>query len=62
MFAPQTLFIHFYLHVKVKPVRILFYRGGVSEGEFGHVLEKEVAAIRKVRCADWLQKAAEWKF
>jgi hypothetical protein len=33
----------------VKPQRILFYRAGVSEGDFDVVLSREVAAIRKVR-------------
>jgi len=43
----KTLFIHFFHHRKLKPTRILFYRAGVSEGDFDTVLRREVAAIRK---------------
>ncbi|GAA5989351.1 hypothetical protein JCM11641_002771 [Rhodosporidiobolus odoratus] len=32
--------------VKVKPERIIFFRDGVSEGQFPHVLDREVNAIR----------------
>ncbi|KAK3835053.1 MAG: Piwi domain-containing protein [Linnemannia gamsii] len=36
----------FYTVTKVQPARILFYRDGVSEGEFAKVLKEEVGAIR----------------
>ncbi|KAI9489892.1 Piwi domain-containing protein [Zychaea mexicana] len=36
----------FYKACGQKPERILFYRDGVSEGQFGEVLKSEVAAIR----------------
>ncbi|KAF9946187.1 hypothetical protein BGZ70_003364 [Mortierella alpina] len=36
----------YYTYCKKKPARILFYRDGVSEGEFPKILQTEVAAIR----------------
>ena len=36
----------FYQTCKRKPERILFYRDGVSEGQFKEVLEKETMAIK----------------
>ncbi|KAF9279099.1 hypothetical protein BGZ68_008138 [Mortierella alpina] len=36
----------YYTYCKKKPARIIFYRDGVSEGEFVKVLQTEVAAIR----------------
>ncbi|KAF9927987.1 hypothetical protein BGZ67_007217, partial [Mortierella alpina] len=36
----------YYTYSKKKPARILFYRDGVSEGEFSKILQTEVAAIR----------------
>ncbi|KAF9156218.1 argonaute 1, partial [Linnemannia schmuckeri] len=36
----------FYASTKNRPERILFYRDGVSEGQFAQVLQDEVAAIR----------------
>ncbi|KAF1897375.1 hypothetical protein Lal_00035079 [Lupinus albus] len=37
----------FYQSAKVKPARIIFYRDGVSEGQFSQVLLHEMDAIRK---------------
>jgi len=56
----KTLFIHFYHHRREKPKRILFYRGGVSEGDFDVVLSREVAAIRK--CFYDIRKETEPNF
>jgi Piwi domain len=36
----------FYQTCGQKPVKILFYRDGMSEGEFTKVLDKELKAIR----------------
>ncbi|XP_049523406.1 protein argonaute-2-like isoform X2 [Dermacentor silvarum] len=37
----------FYLETRHKPVRIIFYRDGVSEGQFGIVRDQELSAIRQ---------------
>ena len=36
----------FYQQSKAKPERVLFFRDGVSEGQFAHVVEAEIKAIR----------------
>jgi len=41
----QELLRSFYLATSRKPARILFYRDGVSEGQFSHVLDTEVSII-----------------
>ncbi|GJN24774.1 hypothetical protein PR202_gb12536 [Eleusine coracana subsp. coracana] len=46
----RELLQSFYRKTREKPLRIIFYRDGVSEGQFGHVLLHEVNAIRKA-CA-----------
>ena len=43
----QELLKIFYKETRKKPGRILFYRDGVSEGQFEDVLKYEVDAIRK---------------
>src|SRR5207237_465268 len=43
----QELLKVFYKETRKKPGRILFYRDGVSEGQFEEVLNYEVDAIRK---------------
>ncbi|KDO23468.1 hypothetical protein SPRG_21025 [Saprolegnia parasitica CBS 223.65] len=40
----------FYAEARMKPARILFYRDGVSEGQFQMVLDYEVTALRRA-CA-----------
>ena len=35
----------------MKPKRIIFFRDGVSEGQFGEVLMKEVTALRRAYAA-----------
>lgn len=47
----KDLLVAFYRHTKQKPEKIIFYRDGVSEGEFLTVKTKEVVAIRKA-CLD----------
>ena len=42
----QQLLKDFYKLSKKQPTRIIFYRDGVSEGQFAQVVVKEVAAIR----------------
>lgn len=37
----------FYQETRHKPVRIIFYRDGVSEGQFGIVRDQELSAIRQ---------------
>ncbi|WOK93958.1 protein argonaute MEL1-like [Canna indica] len=46
----RELLISFYKATKHKPSRIIFYRDGVSEGQFNQVLLHEMIAIRKA-CA-----------
>ncbi|XP_072988891.1 protein argonaute MEL1-like [Typha latifolia] len=46
----RELLIAFYRATKHKPHRIIFYRDGVSEGQFNQVLLNEMDAIRKA-CA-----------
>ncbi len=38
----------FYQTCGRKPDRILFYRDGVSEGQFAHVLKEEISAVRGI--------------
>ncbi|KAL7312476.1 hypothetical protein PS15m_008231 [Mucor circinelloides] len=42
----KKMLIAFYKQNKQKPSQILFYRDGVSEGQFQAVLDEEVAAVR----------------
>ncbi|CAG8522996.1 5713_t:CDS:10 [Ambispora gerdemannii] len=42
----KELLRNFYQACGRKPERILFYRDGVSEGQFTHVLENEIKAVR----------------
>ncbi|VAH43829.1 unnamed protein product [Triticum turgidum subsp. durum] len=46
----RELLVSFYQKTKHKPSRIIFYRDGVSEGQFAQVLMYEMDAIRKA-CA-----------
>lgn len=43
----KELLIQFYRSTHFKPTRIIFYRDGVSEGQFAHVLSYELRAIRE---------------
>nr|AGS47792.1 argonaute 5 [Salvia miltiorrhiza] len=43
----RELLVSFYKTTKLKPHRIIFYRDGVSEGQFSQVLLHEMEAIRK---------------
>ena len=43
----KELLIQFYVATRFKPTRIIFYRDGVSEGQFAHVLSHELRAIRE---------------
>ncbi|XP_015790047.1 protein argonaute-2 isoform X3 [Tetranychus urticae] len=43
----KELMIQFYKCTRYKPVRIIFYRDGVSEGQFPAVLNTELLALRK---------------
>lgn len=43
----KELLIQFYRSTRFKPFRIIFYRDGVSEGQFQQVLTHELIAIRK---------------
>lgn len=47
----KELLIRFYKHSKCKPNKILFYRDGVSEGQFEQVYLYELRAIQKA-CMD----------
>ena len=43
----RELLIQFYKSTHFKPMRIIMYRDGVSEGQFQPVLQHELAAIRE---------------
>jgi len=43
----KELLIQFYVATRFKPTRIIFYRDGVSEGQFSQVLSHELRAIRE---------------
>ncbi|XP_033727109.1 protein argonaute-2-like isoform X3 [Pecten maximus] len=43
----RELLIHFYKATRFKPTRIIFYRDGVSEGQFAQVLSHELRAVRE---------------
>uniref|UniRef100_A0A8W8N385 Piwi domain-containing protein n=1 Tax=Magallana gigas TaxID=29159 RepID=A0A8W8N385_MAGGI len=43
----RELLIHFYKATRFKPTRIIFYRDGVSEGQFQQVLQHELRAVRE---------------
>ncbi|XP_016401338.1 protein argonaute-3-like, partial [Sinocyclocheilus rhinocerous] len=43
----RELLIQFYKSTRYKPTRIIFYRDGVSEGQFRQVLYYELLAIRE---------------
>ncbi|KAI8917692.1 Piwi domain-containing protein [Powellomyces hirtus] len=45
--ASVELLRTFYQSCGSKPHRILFYRDGVSEGQFGEIVKEEVAALRR---------------
>ncbi|KDO27771.1 hypothetical protein SPRG_07370 [Saprolegnia parasitica CBS 223.65] len=47
----NELLRQFYAETRLKPLRILVYRDGVSEGQFQHVLQHEIAAIRRATAA-----------
>ncbi|KAF9684816.1 hypothetical protein SADUNF_Sadunf04G0158000 [Salix dunnii] len=55
----RELFIAFRRSTGQKPHRIIFYRDGVSEGQFSQVLLHEMQAIREVLCY-WLRIALLW--
>ena len=46
-FLVYELLATFYRQHHVYPHRILFYRDGVSEGQYAEVLEKEVSAVKE---------------
>ncbi|KAH7948292.1 hypothetical protein HPB52_020262 [Rhipicephalus sanguineus] len=43
----KELLIQFYKSTRFKPTRIIFYRDGVSEGQFAQVLHHELLAVRE---------------
>ncbi|XP_052237159.1 protein argonaute-2-like isoform X2 [Dreissena polymorpha] len=43
----KELLIQFYKSTRFKPTRIIFYRDGVSEGQFNSVLSHELRAVRE---------------
>jgi len=43
----KELLVQFYRSTRFKPTRIIFYRDGVSEGQFSHVLAHELRAVRE---------------
>lgn len=43
----RELLVHFYKATRFKPTRIIFFRDGVSEGQFSHILSFELRAIRE---------------
>uniref|UniRef100_A0A131YKF2 Eukaryotic translation initiation factor 2C n=1 Tax=Rhipicephalus appendiculatus TaxID=34631 RepID=A0A131YKF2_RHIAP len=43
----KELLMAFYRETRLKPGKIIFYRDGVSEGQFGFVRDQELSAIRE---------------
>uniref|UniRef100_A0A8C3AA56 Protein argonaute-2 n=1 Tax=Cyclopterus lumpus TaxID=8103 RepID=A0A8C3AA56_CYCLU len=43
----RELLIQFYKSTRFKPTRIIYYRDGISEGQFNQVLQHELLAIRE---------------
>uniref|UniRef100_A0A8C6PS82 Argonaute RISC catalytic component 2 n=1 Tax=Nothobranchius furzeri TaxID=105023 RepID=A0A8C6PS82_NOTFU len=43
----RELLIQFYKSTRFKPTRIIYYRDGISEGQFSQVLQHELLAIRE---------------
>ncbi|VDK38029.1 unnamed protein product [Taenia asiatica] len=43
----RSLLLQFYQSTRFKPARIIYYRDGVSEGQFSNVLNHELRAIRE---------------
>ncbi|RDD36036.1 Protein argonaute-2 [Trichoplax sp. H2] len=43
----KTMMLSFYRKLRRKPERIIFYRDGVSEGQFNDVIREELTAIEK---------------
>ncbi|KAF9346602.1 Protein argonaute 10 [Mortierella sp. NVP85] len=43
----HQLLVTFYERNRVYPQRILFYRDGISEGQYAEILHREVAAVRQ---------------
>ncbi|VDL33706.1 unnamed protein product [Hymenolepis diminuta] len=43
----KSLLLQFYQSTRFKPARIIYYRDGVSEGQFSNVLNHELRAIRE---------------
>ena len=50
----------FFINTKEKPQRIIFYRDGVSEGQFAEVLSHELRAIRQVCWGQTLEFKSLW--
>lgn len=47
--------LHHATPAQAKPAALLFYRDGVSEGQFREVMDHEYAAIRKVKGDSYLR-------
>jgi hypothetical protein len=39
---------HYLRATKKRPIRVLYFRGGVSDGQFGDILSKEVITMQEV--------------
>lgn len=46
-FMLRDLFLAYYQHTQRKPEHIIYYRDGVSEGQFNDILQSEMLALRK---------------
>ncbi|MFH4981219.1 hypothetical protein AB6A40_007928 [Gnathostoma spinigerum] len=55
----RELLVQFYRNTRFKPTRIIVYRDGVSEGQFFHVLQYELRAMREA-CM-MLERGYTWR-
>lgn len=57
----RELLIQFYKSTRFKPTRIIFYRDGVSEGQFQQVSRSAPSSLcLSVGCSEWRRQMVVW--